>query len=123
MSDLVKRLRTWVHAVHAVPVGDLLDEAADEMERMTGEVDRLNAEVSILIRECQNQKNLLVNGPAPAADGVDWPTSGPGAVLTDAEREAVLDAALAYESDPDEWECAKIAATLRGLLDRLGGGE
>jgi hypothetical protein len=34
MKDIVTRLRTWVHAVHAVPVSDLLDEAADEIERL-----------------------------------------------------------------------------------------
>ena len=37
MSDLVTRLRTWVHAVHAVPVSDLLEEAADEIERLRGD--------------------------------------------------------------------------------------
>lgn len=73
MTDIVTRLRTWVHAVDALPASDLMDEAASEIARLR---------------------------------------------LTDAEREAVLDAALAYESDPDEWECAKIAATLRGLLER-----
>lgn len=39
--------------------------------------------------------------------------------ITDVEREALLDSALAYESDPDDWECSKIATTLRGLLERL----
>jgi 3-phosphoglycerate kinase len=34
MKDIVTRLGTWVHAVHAVPVSDLLDEAADEIERL-----------------------------------------------------------------------------------------
>jgi hypothetical protein len=34
MSDIVTRLRTWVFAVHSVPVSDLLDEAADEIERL-----------------------------------------------------------------------------------------
>lgn len=41
------------------------------------------------------------------------------ATLTDKEREAILDAALAYELDSDEEECAAIAATLRSLLARL----
>lgn len=39
--------------------------------------------------------------------------------LTDEEREAVLNAARAYELDRDEEECAEIAATLRKLLERL----
>lgn len=34
MSDIVQRLRTWTHSVHAVPVSDMLDEAADEIDRL-----------------------------------------------------------------------------------------
>ena len=46
--------------------------------------------------------------------------SGDVAALTDAERRAVADAADRYgEITP---ESAKTAATLRGLLARLGGG-
>ena len=39
--------------------------------------------------------------------------------LTDAEREAVESAASAFEYDDDNLECGTIAATLRGLLERL----
>jgi hypothetical protein len=38
--------------------------------------------------------------------------------LTDAEREAVERAAAAYAGDDENDECARIAATLRGLLAR-----
>jgi hypothetical protein len=38
--------------------------------------------------------------------------------ITDEEREAILNAALAYELDHDEEECAAIAVTLRNLLER-----
>ena len=112
MSDLVKRLRTWVHAVRAVPVGDLLDEAADEIERLRkhSSTTLAAAAANLLERIDSSQRTLIFEQEAEIAR----------LRLTDAEREAVLDAALAYESDPDEWECAKIAATLRGLLDRLG---
>jgi hypothetical protein len=34
MDDIVYRLRNWVIAVHAPPVSDLLDEAADEIDRL-----------------------------------------------------------------------------------------
>ena len=34
MRDIVKRLRAWVHAVDAVSASDLMDEAADEIERL-----------------------------------------------------------------------------------------
>jgi hypothetical protein len=67
MSDLVERLRKWVHAVDAVPASDLMDEAANEIERLR---------------------------------------------LTDAEREAI-----SYYLATGGPYC--IAATLRGLLERL----
>ena len=38
--------------------------------------------------------------------------------LTDAEREAIAEAAGAYNDNDDDEECAKIAATLWGLLER-----
>ena len=40
--------------------------------------------------------------------------------LTDAERWAIREAAGAYFDNDDDKECAKIAATLHGLLKRLG---
>jgi hypothetical protein len=38
--------------------------------------------------------------------------------LTDAEREAIREAAGAYFDNDDDEECAKIAAALHGLLKR-----
>jgi len=40
--------------------------------------------------------------------------------LTDEEREAIREAAGAYNDNDDDEECAKIAATLHGILKRLG---
>jgi hypothetical protein len=40
--------------------------------------------------------------------------------LTDAEREAIREAVGAYNDNDDDEECARIAATLRRLLERLG---
>jgi uncharacterized small protein (DUF1192 family) len=40
--------------------------------------------------------------------------------LTDAEREAIREAVGAYNDNDDDEECAKIAATLHGILKRLG---
>lgn len=34
VSDIVARLRRWTHAVDAAPASDLMDEAADEIERL-----------------------------------------------------------------------------------------
>ncbi len=33
-SDIVTRLRRWVHAVDAASASDLMDDAADEIERL-----------------------------------------------------------------------------------------
>jgi hypothetical protein len=38
--------------------------------------------------------------------------------LTDAEREAIFQAVTAYDGNDDDEQCAEIAATLRGLLER-----
>ncbi len=40
--------------------------------------------------------------------------------LTDDELEAIREAVGAYNDNDDDEECAKIAATLHGLLKRLG---
>lgn len=74
MSDLTDRLRRWAIATDAVPASDLMDEAADEIDRLR---------------------------------------------LTDAEREAVKSAVWDYEQNDCDDGCASMAATLRGLLERI----
>jgi hypothetical protein len=41
--------------------------------------------------------------------------------LTDAERQAVACAAESYADNDDDEDCARVARTLRGLLERTGG--
>ena len=48
------------------------------------------------------------------------PYRDPQPTLTDEEREAICQSVTAYDGNDDDDECAKIAATLRGLLERLG---
>lgn len=86
-SEIVERLRTWTHSVHAVPVSDIMDEAADEIERL---------------------RSAYATAIHCLADG------GERLRLTDAEREAV--AVAMHRCDGPEFR------TLRGLLERLGGG-
>lgn len=38
---IVSRLRRWAHAVDAVPASDLMDEAADEIDRLREAIRRL----------------------------------------------------------------------------------
>ena len=89
-DDLVDRLRRWVHAVDAGWSSDLMDEAADEIERLRHRLRFADA----VIR------------------------SGDAATLTDSERKAVKTAMNAYGSDNANPECAAIEATLWGLLER-----
>lgn len=50
MSDIVVRLRRWVHAIDAVPASDLMDEAAAEIERLRERcnelIDKVRAHVA-----------------------------------------------------------------------------
>jgi sirohydrochlorin ferrochelatase len=41
--------------------------------------------------------------------------------LTDAEREVIACAAESYSDNDDDEDCARVARTLRGLLERTGG--
>lgn len=99
MRDIVDGLRTWVHAVDAVPASDLMDEAAREIDNLRLAIRRLaeqDATLSVV------GGNVIVTMDA---------------TLTDAERMALADAADRYaEVAP---ESAETAATLRGLLERL----
>jgi hypothetical protein len=104
MSDIVERLRNW-RTVHLARLHLLMEEAADEIERLsrTGSIDAKTGDDAT---ECPSQGEKL-----PERER-----------LTDEEREAVEAAANGYELDGDDDECASTAATLRGLLERLGGG-
>jgi hypothetical protein len=88
-TDIVTRLRNW-RTVHLARLHILMDEAADEMERLSEYCD------------------CLVEVNAAKQD-----------TLTDAEREAVTTAMNDYAEDNADEECAKIEATLRGLLERM----
>lgn len=103
-NDIVARLRAW-RSLHLTRLGELFDEAADRIA--------IDAEtISAMIADWQAMRDRLVNG----------------ATLADAEREAIGKAAVAYSRrekdgvgllDDGPAECAKIAATLRNLLERL----
>jgi hypothetical protein len=92
-SDIVTRLRNW-REVHLARLHLLMEEAADEMERL---------------RQVLSQKNHYP----------DLDNAAKRDILTDAEREAVTTAMNAYAADNADEECAKIEATLSGLLERL----
>ena len=124
MSDIVTRLRRWVIATDAVPASDLMDEAADEIERLRGYRDAAEADrdVAMLAAErLRSQPCPYVTGTVTRYCTLTPPT------LTDAEREAVdlaMDSLYGVE-DLSDGACARADAaadTLRGLLERTRNG-
>jgi hypothetical protein len=99
MSDIVTRLRNW-REVHLARLHLLMDEAADEIERLSANGD------------CPDADNAA-NGdkPCPYVTGktTQYCTLTPF-TLTDEEREAVEYFAR------DNWSMSPV---LRGLLERL----
>ena len=100
MSDIVERLRNW-RTVHLARLHLLMEEAADEMERLsrTGSND---AKTDEWATESSNQA-----GKCPERE-----------CLTDEEREALLWLSEGDSPFPAE---ARRMAVVRGLLERLGG--
>ena len=102
MSDLVTRLRGWRN-VHLARLHLLMEEAADEMERLSANGD------------CPVADNAANGDNTPATHGT--PSEGSeqnGCTLTDAEREAVEQAAGRAHQDA----LHGAAATLRALLEQ-----
>jgi len=102
MSDIVARLRDW-RSVHLARLHLLMEEAADEMERLsrTGTIDAKTDEAAT---ECHDQ-------------GVKCPERE---CLTDEEREAVETAVGFCECTTSPLPTSSQIATIRGLLERLG---
>lgn len=93
MSDIVERLnRAGDLAIPGEPCGIYYD-AANEIERL---------------RSLVRFQDKVIR-------------SGDVACLTQAERQAIKEAADAYEQNNGDPDCERIADTLHGLLDRLGG--
>jgi hypothetical protein len=142
VTDLVQRLRASVTQARALDRAALLHEAADEIERLRltdaerkATTDRLEA---IMDRESDTPEPVAY---AVLGDGYEYVAitpercvawadenggrtvplyASPQPTLTDEEREAIAEAAGAYNDNDDDEECARIAATLHGILKRLG---
>ena len=77
-----------------------LDEQAEEIARLRLAIRRL-AEQDATLSVCNGNVTVTLD-----------------ATLTDEERQAIREAADAYESNNGDADCERIAATLRGLLAR-----
>jgi hypothetical protein len=82
-------------------------EFQSEIERLQAEIERLR----LAIRRLAEQDATL-----SVCDGAVTVTID--ITLTDAERKAIREAADAYALDDLDSDCDRIAATLRGLLER-----
>ncbi len=95
MTDIVERLRCWVIATDAVPASDLMDEAADEIERLQRSITDWKLEADV------HRKRA-----AAAVAEIERLR------LTDAERQAI-------EWCIEQWAGINRSTTLRNLLERL----
>jgi hypothetical protein len=92
MTDIIERLRKWTISRNAVPCGDLMDEAADEIER-------------------------LRKAPCPHVVGTTTQyCSLTPLTLTDEQREAVE----WFARHSNHGMSMRRSAMLRSLLERLG---
>ena len=98
-GNISKRLRTWCHAPDAASAQDLMDEAADEIERLRNGASDARETVCPHVRGTVTQHCAL------------------NLTLTDEERAAIYraEARLRAAYVPDD----ATAATLRSLLARL----
>ena len=114
MTDLVDRLRRWTVSAAAVPVGDLMDEAADEITRLRGDVEIARMRLEASYGEAEKLQHRV-----RLQDSVI--RSGDVATLTEAERGAVerarrlIASMMPYESQ----QGAEDYQALRGLLERM----
>ena len=92
--DITTRLRRWVHSVDAVSASDLMDEAADEIERLRGYRDMAEADRTIAELAAERRR------------------------ITATERDAIRTAMNAYGENNDDTECAAIESALFSLLER-----
>lgn len=131
-DDLVRRLRRWTHAVDAAPASDLMDEAADEIERLGA---ALAAYTAGILAEAESKEPvawalLYPNGEvaviafkrsdaeerASASDRIVPLYRSP--TLAPEEREAVWTVAEAYAENDGDPECEQIARIMQGLWQR-----
>jgi len=97
--DITKRLRRWVHAVEVVAASDLIEEAADEIERLRLAISRI-ADQDATLSVCNGNVTVTMD-----------------ATLTRYERHCIERVRDIY-ADEDDVACNEIAAVLDGLLDR-----
>jgi len=109
-ARLVERLRSW-RTVHLARLHLLIEEAADEMERLLIVLDTYAHYAAAVERRLQSEK-------ISERERANHPEAPDSSTLTDEEREAVRFFSL-IDGPHNVPVANKRAATLRGLLARL----
>jgi hypothetical protein len=143
MSDIVTRLRNWSIMPSASPASDLLEEAAYEIESIRADwpeqlkslveerdywmrtakaFDEHLATLRVAMMEhptvrfgaAESRETVpQTAGPAPAADGTDWPTSGAGSACQVPQQKNSRGAN--HSAFPNSWiqtECPYVTGTV-----------
>jgi hypothetical protein len=129
MTDIVTRLRNW-REVHLARLHLLMDEAADEIERLSAKCDCPGQDNAA--KRDNNERLAALQALAELDEDLGLPRRTPathatpseGSVqsectLTDSEREAIESAIWDYEQNDDDADCARMVATLERLLERM----
>lgn len=125
--DIVVRLRRWIHAVDAAPASDIMDEAADEIERLRQQRNHWMRAATAFDEHLATMRVMLMEQPGVRFGGGSYERNDEKrgdsdtsrAALTDLER---LSLAVAVGRLQGFGDCHESDA-LRGLLSRLGGGK
>ena len=91
---------------------------------MTPDIEDPMAWLAFATDGSESSAVYMTDGEAQAAaDAWGWQVMPLylAARLTDAEREAIESAIWDYEQNADDEDCARLVATLRGLLERMSG--
>jgi hypothetical protein len=129
MTDLVTRLRNW-RTVHLARLHLLMEEAADEMERLSSNGDCPKPDNAA--KQDNDERLAALQALAALDEELSVPrrthathaTPSEGSVqgmctLTDAERAAIESAIWDYEQNDEDEDCARMVSTLERLLERL----
>jgi hypothetical protein len=119
MNDIVARLRNW-RTVHLARLHLLMEEAADEMERLRADWPEQLQAHSVLIAEQEleiERLRLSQRADCPVSDKAGKQDNGK--TLTDAEREVLREVCRVY-ADEDDVGCNEIAYVIDRLLERFG---
>ena len=118
-DDIVQKLRTWCHRAYAEPAFDIMNAAADEIERLEFLRDADGLAVGTLVKECQDMKDRVIGGcPHVTGNATKYCTLTPFK-LAEVERDCISEVVdCLAESGYTLSSPTDALFTLRNLLER-----